>query len=66
MICQNGNREDLTEILFLMYAVLLRVISNLPFEVTSDLLPFDLDMNTRREVIVKKLHNDFKMPVGTD
>jgi len=49
-----------------MYAVLLRVISNLPFEVTSDLLPFDLDLNTRRAVIVKKLHNDFKMPVGTD
>ena len=39
VICQNGNREDLTEILFLMYSVLLRVIQNLPEEVNSDLLP---------------------------
>jgi hypothetical protein len=38
VICQNKNREDITEIVFLMYAVLLRVILNLPDEVHSDLL----------------------------
>jgi hypothetical protein len=38
VICQNKNREDLTEIVFLMYAVLLRVMINLPDEVYSELI----------------------------
>jgi hypothetical protein len=38
VIFQNKNREDLTEIVFLMYAVLLRVMINLPDEVYSELI----------------------------
>jgi hypothetical protein len=38
VICQNKNREDITEIVFLMYAVLLRVMINLPDEVYSELI----------------------------
>lgn len=38
VIFQNKNREDMTEIVFLMYAVLLRVMINLPDEVYSELI----------------------------
>lgn len=38
VIFQNKNREDITEIVFLMYAVLLRVMINLPDEVYSELI----------------------------
>lgn len=38
VICHNKNREDITEIVFLMYAVLLRVMINLPDEVYSELI----------------------------
>ena len=38
VICQNKNREDITEIVFLMYAVILRVMINLPDEVYSELI----------------------------
>jgi len=38
VIFQNKNREDLTEIVFLMYVVLLRVMINLPDEVYSELI----------------------------
>ena len=38
VIYQNKNREDITEIVFLMYAVLLRVMINLPDEVYSELI----------------------------
>jgi len=35
--------EELTETAFLMHAVLLKVIQNLPEEVCSDFLPPELD-----------------------
>ena len=51
VICQNKNREDITEIVFLMYAVLLRVMINLPDEVYSELILNESGLTSVREVI---------------
>ena len=51
VICQNKNREDITEIVFLMYAVLLRVMINLPDEVYSELILNESGLTSVREAI---------------
>ena len=55
VICQNKNREDITEIVFLMYAVLLRVILNLPEEVFSDLLTNETVTSSIKAIVSRNL-----------
>ena len=66
VICQNKSREDITEIVFLMYAVLLRVLLNLPDEVFSEFLQNESVLTSVREAIQKSLQKQLNMPPGTD